>query len=558
MKKRGDYNMPKRISKIDKYYFFLFIISIVLLFPLLNRNYFYGHDTGFHIANIVSLSEQLNWSNLFHLKILPIIANNFGYGTNIFYPNLPHFITALVYKYLPGSIFTSIKITDFFLIFFSGITMYTFMKKITKNKNLSFLSTLFYMTAPYKIYDYLYRDALAESFVFVFMPLIFLGIYYLLHQQYKKFYFYFVIGYVGLLNSHLIMSIYITIFLSIFLLIHLKTIWNKETIFRLLLATFLVILISLPFLIPVFTHMLNGNYVAFTKGEMSNRFGVYGNGLFLFQFLLGWKKIGFHMINWLALGLIIYFLYKLKKENKLKNMIKTNDLFSMGFICMFLGIWLSSHLFPWFLLPNFLLMIQFPYRLGVLTSFGVSILSYFALKLWNSKKIIVLSILSCILFASLPMVMQKYTKEDLNFYNFSSVGMGYQEEYLPIRTKYNKEYFEHRNTEVLLLEGNADIQIIYNDTPNLTFTVKNTNYARLELPRLYYLGYTIKTNNKNGDRTYLEYHESTNGFIEIEVEEDATIDVTYENTKLGRIGTNISIVTLFIFLIYLLIKKEKK
>lgn len=558
MKKRGDYNMPKRISKIDKYYFFLFIISIVLLFPLLNHNYFYGHDTGFHIANIVSLSEQLNWSNLFHLKILPIIANNFGYGTNIFYPNLPHFITALVYKYLPGSIFTSIKITDFFLIFFSGITMYTFMKKITKNKNLSFLSTLFYMTAPYKIYDYLYRDALAESFVFVFMPLIFLGIYYLLHQQYKKFYFYFVIGYVGLLNSHLIMSIYITIFLSIFLLIHLKNIWNKETIFRLLLATFLVILISLPFLIPLFTHMLNGNYVAFTKGEMSNRFGVYGNGLFLFQFLLGWKKIGFHMINWLALGLIIYFLYKLKKENKLKKLIKSNDLFSMGFICMFLGIWLSSHLFPWFLLPNFLLMIQFPYRLGVLTSFGVSILSYFALNLWNSKKIIVLSILSCILFASLPMVMQKYTKEDLNFYNFSSVGMGYQEEYLPIRAKYNKEYFEHRNAEVLLLEGNADIQIIYNDTPDLTFTVKNTNYARLELPRLYYLGYTIKTNNKNGDRTYLEYQESTNGFIEIEVEEDATIEVTYENTKLGRIGTNISIVTLFIFLIYLLIKKEKK
>lgn len=555
---RKETNMLKRtLSKIDKYYFFLFLISIALLLPLLNYNYFYGHDTGFHIANSMAFRERLDWPNLFNIKILPIMANNFGYGTNIFYPNLPHFITALIYNYLNVSIFTSIKITDFFLIFFSGVTMYTFMKTITKKKTLSFVSTLFYITAPYKIYDYLYRDALAESFVFVFLPLIFLGIYFLLHQQYKRFYFYFIIGYVGLLNSHLVMGIYITIFLGIFLLFHFKKVWNKETILRLLLATFIVILISLPFLIPLLTHMIKGKYVAFTSGEMSNRFGVYGNGLFLFQFLIGWKKVGFHIINWFALGLIIYLLYKLKKENKLQKMLKTNDLFSMGFICAFLGIWLSSHLFPWFLLPNFLLMIQFPYRLGVLTSFGVSILSYYALKKCNSKKIIVLSILSCILFASLPMIMQKYDKENLNYYNLSVEGMGYQEEYLPIRTKNNKEYFENRNEEVLLLDGNADIYIINNDTPNLIFRVANTSYAKLELPRLYYLGYNIKAIDSNGNKTSLDYKESEYGFIEMEVDRDATIEVTYENTKVGRIGNKVSMVTVILFITYLFMKKEK-
>lgn len=556
--KREETNMLKRIvNKIDKYYFFLFLIAIILLLPLLNHNYFYGHDTGFHIANSMAFREKLDWSNLLNIKILPIIANNFGYGTNIFYPNLPHFITALIYNYLNVSIFTSIKITDFFLIFFSGVAMYTFMKTITKKKKLSFLSTLFYITAPYKIYDYLYRDALAESFVFVFLPLIFLGIYFLLHQQYKKFYFYFIIGYVGLLNSHLVMSIYVSIFLGIFLLFHFKKVWNKETILRLLLATFIVILISLPFLIPLLTHMLKGKYVAFTSGEMSNRFGVYGNGLFLFQFFIGWKKVGFHIINWFALGLIIYLFRKLKEENKLQKMLKTNDLFHMGFICTFLGIWLSSHLFPWFLLPNFLLMIQFPYRLGVLTSFGVSILVYFALKECNSQKIIILSILSCILFASLPMIMQKYGKEDLNYYNLSSEGMGYQEEYLPIRTKNNKEYFENRNEEVLLLDGNADIHIINNNTPNLTFRVVNTNYAKLELPRLYYLGYTIKAIDSSENYTFLEYNESENGFMEIEVDKDATIEVTYENTKLGRIGNKVSMVTLILFITYTFLKRRK-
>lgn len=549
--------LKKVLSKMDKYYFLLFLISIAMLFPLFNNHYFYGHDTGFHIANIIALSEKLEWSSLFNSKVLPILANNFGYGTNIFYPNIPHFVPALIYKYLNVSIFTSIKITNFFLIFFSGITMYTFMKTITKNKTLSFISTLFYLAAPYKIYDYLYRDALAESFVFVFLPLIFLSLYYILHHRYKKFYFSFVLGYVGLLNSHLVMSIYVTIFVGIFLILHFKKIWNKETILRLLLATLLVIFISLPFLIPLLTHMVKGKYVAFTNGEMSSRFGVYGNGLFLFQFLIGWKKVGFHFINWVALGMIIYLIYKLKKENKLQEMIKNNYLFGIGVICTVLGIWLSSHLFPWFLMPNFLLMIQFPFRLGILTCFGVSILSYFALKELNSKKMIILSILSCILFASLPILMQEYHKEDINYYNLSEEGMGYQKEYLPIKTKNNIEYFQNRREEVLLLDGKAEIHIIKNDTPNLTFAVTNTNYAKLELPRLYYLGYTIKVIDSNEEDTYLNYTESKYGFIEIEVKNDATIEVSYENTCLGRIGNKISFVTLILFLIYLLFKKEK-
>lgn len=550
--------MHKRIPiKIDKYYFFIFLISIFLLFPLLSNNYFYGHDTGFHVANVLSFIKNLQWSNIANLKILPFIANNFGYGTNIFYPNLPHFITALIYKYTPGTIFTSIKITDFLLNFLSGITMYTFMKTITKHKNLSFIATLFYITAPYKIYDYLYRDALVESFVFVFLPLIFLGIYYLFHNQSKKFYFYFVLGYVGLLNSHLVMSIYVTLFLSIFLIFHFKKVWNKKTILRLLCATFLVILISLPFLIPLFTHLLNGNYVAFTKGEMSNRFGVYGNALFLFQFLLGGKKIGFHMLNWVALGLVIYLLYELKKRHKFKEKLQNDFLFCLGVICTCLGIWFSSHLFPWFLMPNFLLMIQFPYRLGVLTCFGLSILSYYALNELKSKKVLALCIFSCFLFAILPILMQTYHKEDLSYYDLSQVGMGYQEEYLPMNAKNHIDYFHNRSTEILVVDGNADISIIEDSTPNLRFKITNTNYAKLELPRLYYLGYTIKMMGYNGESTFLNYKENQYGFIEMEANQEAIIEVTYENTTLGRVGNKISLFTVGLFAIYLIIKKEK-
>ncbi len=135
--------------------------------------------------------------------------------------------------------------------------------------------------------------------------------------------------------------------------------------------------------------------------------------------------------------------------------------------------------------------------------------------------------------------------------------MGYQEEYLPMNAKNHIDYFHNRSTEILVVDGNADISIIEDSTPNLRFKITNTNYAKLELPRLYYLGYTIKMMGYNGESTFLNYKENQYGFIEMEANQEAIIEVTYENTTLGRVGNKISLFTVGLFAIYLIIKKEK-
>ena len=76
----------KKKKNFDKNYIFIFLVSIFLLFPLINNLYFYGHDTTYHVATILSLIKNTNYN----LKILPIIANDFGYGSGIFYPQLFH------------------------------------------------------------------------------------------------------------------------------------------------------------------------------------------------------------------------------------------------------------------------------------------------------------------------------------------------------------------------------------------------------------------------------------------------------------------------------------
>ena len=129
----------KKSKFLDINYFIIFIVSLLLIFPLINNLYFEGHDTGYHIANILAISDNLSYHNLFNLKIFPLIANNFGYGSGIFYPQLSHFMAALIYNVFPNIlVFTSLKITNFIIIFLSGILMYRFMKVSTKNKKLAF------------------------------------------------------------------------------------------------------------------------------------------------------------------------------------------------------------------------------------------------------------------------------------------------------------------------------------------------------------------------------------------------------------------------------------
>ncbi len=538
--------------KFDKNYLFIFFISLFLILPLINNLYFEGHDTGYHIANILAISDNLSYHNILTLKIFPLIANNFGYGSGIFYPQLSHIWAAIIYKIITPwnlSVFSAIKITNFIVIFLSGILMYHFMKVVTKNKSLSFLSTLLYLTAPYKLYDYIVRDALAESFVFIFIPLVFLGVYYLLNKNYKKFYICFVIGYVGLINSHLVMTIYITLFLGLILLTQWSKIWQKENIKHFFKATGLVILICLPFIIPLLEHKLYGSYVVFSKNAMANPGGVYWNGLRFKQYFIGnHQTIGYHFLNYFT---IFFLIYILKKSQNIKNIFKKmreNYLFATGIICTVLGIWMSSLLFPWVIMPDFLLMIQFPWRLGTMTLFGLSILSYEALKDMQSHKKALknLTILSCFIVALFCLYTENYKYLTPNDYNLSDIGMGWQKEYLPLNTYQNIDYFNSRNNEVILKDGNAEIGDYEDNLPNLTFKAENVSNATLELPRLYYLGYQIKAIYDTSEEE-IPYYENDNGFIEINLEKSAIIVVEYTGTKINQIGNIISILSILVF-----------
>ena len=138
--------------------------------------------------------------------------------------------------------------------------------------------------------------------------------------------------------------------------------------------------------------------------------------------------------------------------------------------------------------------------------------------------------------------------------------MGWSKEYLPENTYKHLSYFENREEDIKIKEGNATVNIIKNNTPNVTFQVKTKNEIIVEIPRLYYLWYQITLKNQEEEKILLNYYENSNGFIEFKIPESGEIEVKYQKTKVSKVASIISTFSIGIVILWILIiyKKEKK
>ena len=556
MKKIINY-LKRKWNVFDKNYLLILVVSLILMAPLFSNEYFYGHDTKYHISNILAMDQNTDISNgnLVPDKVTPTIAGDFGWGAGLFYPSLPHDTALYIYKICKifhMDIFASLKICHFITMILSGIFMYILAKKLFKNKKGALLSSIFYMTFPYHILDIFIRDAFAESFIFIFMPVIFLGLFYLFKKNYKRFLLFFVLGYLGAINSHLVMTVYLTFFVIIYLLLNIKNIWNKKDILYLFIAAIVILGLSSPFWIPMLESRFTNSCAIFYDDFAYDRSSIMSRTLSLNDYFYFPKhnEYIFFTISFTALiSLLLVVLYFKKFVKEDKKMI-----FSFLVVTFIIFI-IASPVFPWDKMPSLLLNIQFPWRIEIFLAFFISLIGGLSLKFFKGEEIqklflIFFSTISVILGIYLVHI-QNYQPIDMNNINISTHGMA-TNMYLPMNTVNNYEYFKERDNNVKITNGDGKINIIKNETPYLSFNIE-TKKATLELPRLYYLGYNIHYIN---EKNKIQYTENDNGFIEIRVKQSGTIEVSYEGTTGYKISRWVSLMTLIIFIIFVVRKKK--
>ena len=529
-------------------YVILFCVIFLIMIPYIFSNrYIDGNDSNFHISNIFSIYTGMKQGTI--SNVLPIIAHNFGYATRIFYPRLAHFSTALVTLILNGKVIWGLKIIHFIVFFLSAVMMYKLVNKVLKNKFSALISAIFYLSFPYMITEVFVRDAVAESFIFVFMPMILLGLYELFYGDKKYFYLWFILGYVGIMNSHLVLAVYFTLFIFIYLLLNIKKVFDKSNLRALITSSILILLLTATFTIPMLQHKSLNIYTVFADEGMANKGSVAGSTLRLRDFFIQEPCVAYsditYYLNLLGFALAVLAIIMNKKifvENDQKNFFKF--ILIATIICTFL----MSKICPWVIFPKTLIMIQFAWRLEAILLFLLSILAGSVFKDIESKKIRVILLIAILLFNGLT-VYKAYDfdiliERKLEDIDKSSYGTGWQREYLPINTQNNLDYYDSRNEDVLVKDGYATISVQENNVPSLKAEIKDCQgETTIELPRIYYLGYEA-TLEENENKEKLDLYMNDRGFLETKINSNGILILKYKGTIAMRIANVVSIVTL--------------
>lgn len=588
----------------------IFIVSIFVCLPLLNKNCNIYIDDGIqHLCRLIG-TEQTLVSKQFLPMIMSNFCNNFGYSWNIFYSPLTAYIP-LIFRIFSFSFETCLKLFMFVVTVATGIAMYKFVIKITKNKNIAILASVLYIIAPYRITDMYVRMALAELTSFIFIPMVFSGMYSIINENKKSSLL--IIGASGLILTHTVVCMYTAMLCFVYLIVFIRKL-NKKSILNLLVSLLMIVLITSFYWVGLAQHYFSTSYEVFVPGRMErvDVLNFYKTSLSQLVYTDQEQKMIYEIgiVTFMGLLLTPIAIMKFEKQEKEKDFIKIYSLF--GILGIVLTI-MTLKIFPFEKLPGTFTMIQFTFRLFEFTSFFFALISavnfWILIKNFNIRDVIIISLIACLLttiYGKKISYEKKYDEKDFieprrvtKDVGRINAGMA-SFEYLPSKA-FNclKTYIADRE-DVPIILNNSDNQTTISDyekngsnmkmkilkaSPELANgtdkvyevseeltneedTISEANQddesskanttsedIEIELPYIYYLGYRVKIDGKE-----VKYTESEHGFVQInidkELNEEAEITVKYLGTNEMIIAFAVSLVSTVSYAIFTITAKR--
>ncbi len=544
--------------KKAKPYIIIAAATLIALSIFLNHGYPTGHDLAYHASSIIGMTNHSFW-DIFTSKIFGFMSNDFGFGEGLFYPPFAHIIAAVIYKLIGSvaSVFITLKIFYFLTMFFSGVFFRKLILLITKNEKAALFSSIFYITTPYFIADIVVRCAMAETTMFLFMPITLIGIYHLLHDNYKKFLIYFTIGCVGLIHSHLVLMMYFALLCCLGFAPKIKEFFHKKRLLYFGLSVFITALMSLPFLVPMLENKNNADYNVFRDGFMTSvnfieKSRVPPDYLLTIDKVFEESPVPFYLsfFGIIALGYALFKYRKIKNDNNAPFL-----LFALIItpICLFC----STTLFPWNFVPHPLLYIQFSWRLLSFVSLGMAIIVGICLPKMEvefGKIIYIILALSCLFSVA---QINNYKSSDDIFQKDLATSANYIVDHAPVEIT-GQEIIETHTHDIISSDKNIDITNISSNTPDLAFKVSGVKSpVTITLPRYYYLGYDIKAVSKDQQIKHLDYY-NQDGFIAFNLDTDAEITINYPGTHAQQTAYWVAGSTTLAFVAYCIFAKPSK
>ena len=527
-------------------YILIIIASIIISIPLANKSLNIYRDDGIqHICRIIG-TEQTLADKQFLPMIMSNLCNNFGYSWNIFYSPLTAYMSVM-FRIFNFSYVNCLKLCMFVIVLLSGLTMYKLTLRITKNKKLATLASIIYILAPYRITDMYIRTALAELASFIFIPIVFEGLYIIVNEEKKSYKL--ALGAAGLILTHQVIAMYTAIICFAYLIVFFKKLKSKTVLKNIGVNLLFCILMTSFYWVGLLQHYFNTSYEVFVPGRMEREeVLIFYKAKFSQLFITNSEQTMIYAIGLLSvIGLVLTpIAYK-----KIPEEYKKTYMFFLITGIVLIGMTLS--IFPFEKLPQALTILQFTFRLFTFTSFFFAfvVATNFAILIKDFKTldIVVLLTISILLLVPYKSKLDFNLKDNeerlINGVRVSEntgrvhAGMASME-YLPTKAFKNLKYIANRKDEVIVLDNDEAVISDYTkQASNMNCKISNINKeTTIELPYIYYLGYRVYANGQE-----IKYTESDNGFIQINIAKDSQIKVKYLGTNEMLISYAVSIIS---------------
>jgi len=527
--------------------------SLVLSIPLFHDGYFFSHEEFFPFYRVTGTDLAID-TGQFPPRVLPNLANGFGYGWSLFYPPLSYDLTWLIYKTgIPA--LESVKLFQFLTIFLAGVSMYGFMAKATRNRTVSVVAALLYASAPYRLVDVYIRNAYAESATFVLIPALFYGIHEIVHNKKGK-PWPFILAMASLALTHNITALYAVFFGCVFCVFQFRAMLaNRRSIPLLLVGGIVAGLISAFYIGPLYEHKANGDYAVFGRFKPSGEM-VYSQTTRVAQLFS--RAVNFEqslpldrsdeeeMPTPLGAHIVLAALLAIFAGRK------SNRGFVGPFIVLgFTATIMTTSLFPWKIAPAVFLYIQYPWRLLSFATFFLSAygaLAFSSMDHFRWKRALTMIMAVAVIGYVYPFITADYRPDFTNLsIRETELNQGFiigtsGGEYLPSVLYSNKRYIHERDEHVRIIKGSADAGYPIRWGTNVSFDLKvDDGMVEAEAPLIYYIGYAATLREPGGAVTSLPVGISPNGFVSVSADKSGEVTIRYENSPLGAICNWITI-----------------
>ncbi|MCM1154014.1 MAG: 6-pyruvoyl-tetrahydropterin synthase-related protein [Roseburia sp.] len=336
-------------------------VTLLAMSPMFSTYLYDGDDLCYHLARMEGLKDGILDGQI-PVNIMPEALKGNGY-LNAMYPYLFLYVGAFL-RICRVSIGLSYKTVIFLANLGSALCAYYAFKSITKSRRAVILAVVLYTLMPYRFTNIFSRGDLGETLALTFWPLVVAGVYHIMLGNRRKWY-YLVIGFSGVLQSHILSVTFVMGFCIIACVVFIRNVWKEKRYLEIGRAAGLTILLNLWYLVPFLYYYFKeelGTEILRWSGYFEQSINPSNMAQTVSLYNKQYFSLGLPLLGCIGIGVIYLICDKKKERTKLDGYLVF--LLVLGCILTYMttGYFPSLEMRGNEFLNSIMTMLQFPWR----------------------------------------------------------------------------------------------------------------------------------------------------------------------------------------------------